>query len=206
MESFGKLLFTPAVQAEQDKVGMRDRYAQTYETRFTGPLDDNTRAFIQTRQSFYMASVSSHDWPYIQHRGGPAGFVKILDEEQIGFADYAGNKQFITRGNLETETKVSLFFMDYPRKARLKLLGRARMVDAKDDPKLAARLFQDGAALAERLVVIDVAAVDWNCPKYIEPRYSESEIAAMIGPRLAALEEENELLRKQLAAFKANQS
>jgi predicted pyridoxine 5'-phosphate oxidase superfamily flavin-nucleotide-binding protein len=132
--------------------------------------------------------------------------VKILGEEQIGFADYAGNKQFITRGNLETETKVSLFLMDYPRKARLKLLGRARMVDAKDDPKLAARLFQDGAAPAERLVVIDVAAVDWNCPKYIEPRYSESEIAAMIGPRLAALEEENELLRKQLAAFKANQT
>ncbi len=187
MDSFAAHMFTPKVRAEQDKIGMGARYAKTYENRLRGPLDDDARAFIEARDTFYMASVSETGWPYVQHRGGPAGFLKVLGPEQIGFADYVGNKQFISRGNLTGDDRVSLILMDYPRRARLKLIGHARMIDADTDPALAARLAVPGAVPAERLVTIDLTAMDWNCPKYITPRLTEAEIAAAIGPRIKAL-------------------
>lgn len=187
MESYGELLFTPNVRTEQDRVGMGERYANTYESRHRGPLDADTRAFIEARDSMYIASISEGGWPYVQHRGGPPGFLKVLGPEQIGFADYRGNKQFITKGNLTGDGRVALFLMDYPRKARLKLLGKARMVEAAEDPELATRLAQAGAPETERLAVIDVVAMDWNCPKYITPRFTEAELEAALAPRMAQI-------------------
>lgn len=199
MESYGEILFTPAVRSEQDKVGMGARFEQMYASRHRGPIDADTRTFMETRSSMYMASNSASGWPYVQHRGGPPGFIKVLADTQIGFADYPGNKQFISKGNLETDDRVSLFMMDYPRRARLKILGRARMTEAESDPAFAETLAIDGQAPAERLCVIDVVALDWNCPKYILPRFSETEIEQMLGPRLATLAKENAALKAHIA-------
>lgn len=187
MDSFADHLFTPNVRAEQDRVGMGERYAQTYKTRLRGPLDEDARAFIQTRDTFYMASVSETGWPYVQHRGGPAGFLKVLGPERIGFADYRGNKQFISRGNFTGDDRVSLILMDFPRRARLKMIGHATMIDAEDDASLATQLQMSEAAPAERLVTIDVTAMDWNCPKYITPRLTEAEINAAVAAQIKPL-------------------
>jgi uncharacterized protein len=142
---FAELAFTPAVRAIQESMGSRKAYAKAE----GGPLHhdrlgDAERDFIATRDSFYLATVSETGWPYIQHRGGPPGFVRVLDEKTLGFADFRGNRQYITRGNLAGNDRVALFFMDYPRQARLKLLGRARPVAIEDDPGLAATLAMPG--------------------------------------------------------------
>ncbi len=187
MDSFADHLFTPNVRAEQDRVGMGERYAQTYQTRLRGPLDDDARAFIETRDTFYMASVSESGWPYVQHRGGPVGFLKVLGPERIGFADYRGNKQFISKGNVTGDDRVSLILMDYPRRARLKLIGHATVEEADDNADLAQLLQTDGSAPAERLVTIDITAIDWNCPKYITPRLTEAEINAAVAPKIKPL-------------------
>ena len=184
MDNYADLLFTPLVRAEQDKVGIGARYEKTYRNRHRGPLDADTRAFIETRDSMYIATISETGWPYVQHRGGPIGFVKVLGPERIGLADYVGNKQFISRGNLTANNRIALFLMDYPRKARLKLMGHATMQDAQDDPDLAEALRDAGGPEPERLVTIDLVAMDWNCPKYITPRLTEAEIEATLGPRI----------------------
>ncbi|MGX9357259.1 pyridoxamine 5'-phosphate oxidase family protein [Roseobacteraceae bacterium S113] len=199
MEDYGATLFGPSARAEQDKVGMGARYEEVYKSRFRGPLDADARAFIETRETAYLSSITETGWPYVQHRGGPAGFLKVTGPEQIGFADYLGNKQFITKGAVLANPRVSLILMDYPRKARLKLVGRAQVFDAAQAPELEARLRVDGAAPAERLVVIDLVAMDWNCPKYITPRFTEAEIAQMLGPRLQALSDENAALKARIA-------
>ena len=198
MDSFADHMFTPAVAAEQDKLGVRERMAKTYRNRFRDGLDADARAFIETRTSFYMASVGETGWPYVQHRGGPAGFLRVLDDETLGFADYAGNRQVITKGNLGGDDRVSLFLMDYPRRARLKLIGHARMVEAEAEPALAARLATPGAGTVERVVTIRIVARDWNCPQYILPRFTEAEIEEMLGPRLRALAAENAALKAEL--------
>ncbi len=204
MDSFAAHMFTPNVRAEQDKVGMGDRYAKTYETRLRGPLDADARAFIETRDTVYMASVSETGWPYVQHRGGPVGFLKVIGPEEIGFADYRGNKQFISRGNTRGDDRVPLILMDYPRRARLKLIGHATFVDAEDDPALAARLLTEGAAPAERLVKIRLVAMDWNCPKYITPRLTETEIDAALAPKLKDLSDHITALETRLTALDPN--
>jgi hypothetical protein len=140
-------------------------------------------AFLSGRDSFYMATVSEDGWPYLQHRGGPPGFVKSLGENRLGFADFGGNRQLLTTGNLAANDRVSLFFMDYPRRERLKLLGHARVLDAREHPVLADELspgpeFRDSV---ERLFLVDVVGFDWNCPQYITPRYTADEWAASRG-------------------------
>jgi predicted pyridoxine 5'-phosphate oxidase superfamily flavin-nucleotide-binding protein len=201
MDSFAKHLFTPNVRAEQDRVGMGERYAQTYETRLRGPLDEDARAFIETRDTFYMASVSESGWPYVQHRGGPAGFLKVIGPEKIGFGDYRGNKQFISKGNVTGDDRVSLILMDYPRRARLKLIGHATVVEAEDDADLATLLQVDAAPPVERLVTIDLTAMDWNCPKYITPRLTEAEIEAAIAPKIKPLTDHISALEARLDAL-----
>lgn len=201
MDSFADHLFTPNVRAEQDRVGMGERYAKTYQNRLRHPLDDDARAFIETRDTLYMATVSETGWPYVQHRGGPVGFLKVLGPERIGFGDYVGNKQFISKGNFTGDDRVSLILMDYPRRARLKLIGHARMVDAADDPDLAALLATDGAAPSERLVTIDITAIDWNCPKYITPRLTEAEINAAVAPKIKPLTDHIAVLEARLEAL-----
>ena len=201
MESYGAIMFGPSVRAEQDKAGMGARYEAVYEKRHRGAFDTDARAFIETRDSFYMASFSETGWPYVQHRGGLPGFLKVTGPEQVGFADYGGNKQFISKGNLSRNPRVALILMDYPRRARLKLVGEARVMDAEAEPDLERTLRIEQAAPAERLVLVDVVAMDWNCPKFITPRFTEAEIETMLAPRLRELAEENQALKRRIAAL-----
>jgi len=189
MDSFADHMFTPNVRAEQDKIGVGERFEKVYQNRLRGELDADSREFIETRDTFYLATVTESGWPYVQHRGGPEGFLKVLGPETIGFADYTGNKQFISKGNLKNSSKVSIIMMDYPQRARLKLIGYAVVVEAGDDPELLAQLHQENAPAPERLVTIELAAIDWNCPKYITQRFKKEEIDAMIGPHVHSLTE-----------------
>jgi len=156
--------------------------------------------FLIARDSFYMATVTEDGWPYVQHRGGPPGFLKVLGPNQLGFADLAGNRQMLSTGNLAVSDRVALFFMDYPRKERLKLLGHVRVLDARENLQLADQLTPapELRGQVERLFLVDVIGFDWNCPKYITPRYTESEVAAAVKPlkdRVAELERELDRLR-----------
>ncbi|MEM9552035.1 MAG: pyridoxamine 5'-phosphate oxidase family protein [Pseudomonadota bacterium] len=168
-------------------------------------LGADERAFIETRNSAYLATVSETGWPYVQHRGGPRGFLKVLGPDRIGFADYRGNQQYVSTGNLLGNDRVSLLLMDYFRKARLKILGHARVTDAADDPDTAARLTTDGEGRVERLFLVDVVAFDWNCPKFITPRLDTDEMAATIGPELSRLEGRVAELEAELTALRAQQ-
>jgi predicted pyridoxine 5'-phosphate oxidase superfamily flavin-nucleotide-binding protein len=148
------------------------------------------------RDSFYIASVGENGWPYVQHRGGPKGFLKVLDEKTLGFADFRGNRQYISVGNLNADGRVSLFVMDYPKRARLKLWAWARVVHADEYPALLARVELPGyKARVERGIVLTVAAIEWNCPQHITPRYSQEEVERLIAPVI----EENRLLQARLA-------
>ena len=194
-------LFTDAARAMQQADGSRGSYARM-ETGAAGEPDeisDTEAAFIAARDSLYLASVTSEGWPYMQHRGGPAGFLKVLPGNRLGFADYRGNRQHVSTTNLIAEPRISLFLMDYPNRRRLKILGRARIVSANDDPGLVASLMPEGyKALAERAYIIDVVGFDWNCPQHITPRFTETELAQAIRPmtaELAQLRSEVEHLR-----------
>ena len=198
MDSYAKHMFSDAAKAEQDKAGTLAKYSHVYETRLTGGLGDDEKAFIETRTSFYIASIVESGYPYIQHRGGPAGFLRVLDTDTIGFADYRGNKQFITQGNLATNNKVSLILMDYPRRARLKLIGEATMDGADAQPELATTLSQEGQGPGDRLMTISLTAMDWNCPQYILPRYTEDEIGEMLAPRMAEINGQIDVLAGRL--------
>jgi uncharacterized protein len=188
------LLFTPEVMREQDAHGSRESYARMAGSseRDADPLGPKEAMFLATRDSFYVASTSASGWPYVQHRGGPPGFVKLLGERQIGFADYRGNRQYVSLGNVATDDRVALFFIDYVRRARLKMLGRMRAVTLADSPELAASLMDEAyGAVVERGFVIDVEAFDWNCPQHITPRYTQGDIAEIVAPlqqRIAELE------------------
>jgi ferredoxin-NADP reductase/predicted pyridoxine 5'-phosphate oxidase superfamily flavin-nucleotide-binding protein len=180
--AFAKISFTPDVQAVQTEMGSRTAYraAELGEAE-TVALSDFEQAFIAERDSFYQATVSQTGWPYVQHRGGPAGFLKVLDERTIGYADFSGNRQYLSVGNLRGDDRVSLLLMDYPARRRLKIWGRARAVDARSEPALLAKLESpDFRAPVERGIVIRVEAFDCNCPKYITPRYSQREVEALL--------------------------
>ncbi|WP_299375856.1 pyridoxamine 5'-phosphate oxidase family protein [uncultured Tateyamaria sp.] len=183
MERYDALMFTPGVRALQEADGSAEMYARNYGPR-THALNADEVAFVAQRTSFYMASVSETGWPYVQHRGGPAGFLKVLDDHTLAFADYRGNRQHISEGNLASDNRVSLFLMDYPRKARLKMQGHATVVRAEDAPALAARVAVDGQGRVERVVTIALAAFDWNCPQFITPRFDAAEIAQLVAPEL----------------------
>ena len=187
---FAEIAFTPAVQAMQEAMGSRQAYA-----RMDSPggshavLGEAEASFIAARDSFYMATVGETGWPYVQHRGGSPGFVRVLDETTLGFADFRGNRQYISAGNLAGDDRVSLFFMDYPHRTRLKVLGRARVAGA-DDPALKDSLAVPGyRGLPERAVLIHVEAFDWNCPQHITPRFTLPEIEAATAPLRARIEE-----------------
>lgn len=202
MPSYADLMFTAAVQAEQDAIGSKGAYDRRYAEKGDEPLGVDEQAFLTSRTSIYVASVNAEGWPYIQHRGGPAGFIKVLDDRTIAFADYRGNRQLITKGNLKGDDRVSIFAMDYPRKARLKLQGHATLIDAVEAPDLAANLHTDGQGRVERIMTIRIAGFDWNCPQFITPRFDTAEMAALLGPELERLETENAALRAQLEAGK----
>ena len=148
--------------------------------------------FIQARDSFYMATISENGWPYIQHRGGPTGFLRVLDSRTLAFADYRGNRQMLSTGNLAVNDRVALFLMDYPQRTRLKILGHASVRDAQENAELVELLADPkDRRLVERLFIIKVVGFDWNCPAHITPRYTAAEIEEMIRPlkqRIAELE------------------
>jgi len=190
---FAELAFTPKVKVAQEQNGSRRAYSRMEAAEdHHDVLGPNEAGFIAARDSFYMATVSETGWPYIQHRGGPAGFVRVLDEKTIGLADFRGNRQYVSVGNLQTEDRVSLFLMDYPNRARLKILGRARIVDANDKETLQRLSMPEYKAQVERGILISIEAFDWNCPQHITPRFTLAEIEEGTAPlrqRIAELEE-----------------
>lgn len=181
--AFAKIAFTPNVQAAQARMGSGDAYRSAASGEVEPvELSPYEIDFIAARDSFYQGTVGENGWPYVQHRGGPTGFLKVLDARTIGYADFSGNRQYISVGNLEGDDRVSLFLMDYPGQRRLKIWGRARLIDEDAEPALIARLESpDYRARVERGVVITVEAFDWNCPKYITPRFTEHEVRDLIG-------------------------
>jgi ferredoxin-NADP reductase/predicted pyridoxine 5'-phosphate oxidase superfamily flavin-nucleotide-binding protein len=200
--AYSDLAFTPAVRAVQTRMGSRAAYAHLDRSADRrDALTDDEVEFIHERDAFYQATVSESGWPYVQHRGGPVGFLKVLDAKTIGYADLRGNVQYISVGNLQGNDRVSILLMDHANQRRLKIMGRARLVDAQADPTLIARLRMPGEltgnARVERAVVITVEGYDWNCPQYITPRYTRAEIEAGIAPLRAEIER---LKRAQAAA------
>ena len=193
--SYHEIAFTPAILDLQVDAGSRDGYAAMGEgERYADILTDREAGFIAQRDSFYMASVSETGWPYVQHRGGPAGFMKVLDGKTIGFVDYAGNRQYVSTGNVRHDDRVSLFFMDYPNRRRLKMFGRVRIVDNAETDIIAALEDPDYPVQIERAFLITVEGFDWNCPAHITPRYTDIQVEAALGE----LRAENQRLREQV--------
>jgi predicted pyridoxine 5'-phosphate oxidase superfamily flavin-nucleotide-binding protein len=205
MTSYADIMFTSAVEAAQEAIGAKGAYARRYAAKRDEPLGEAEREFLTSRSSIYIATVNSDGWPYIQHRGGPRGFIKVLDDRTVAFADYRGNRQLITKGNLAGEDRVSLFAMDYPRQARLKLQGHATLEHAADAQDIMAALQTEGQGRIERAMVIRIAAFDWNCPQFITPRFDSAEMSALVGPELSRLETENANLKAELARLRTPQ-
>ena len=185
--------FTEAIKAAQSRLGSRDAYARMDEKGgWKTAVTPDLAGFIATRDSAYLATASAEGQPYIQHRGGPKGFIKVLDERTLAFADFSGNKQYISLGNLSENDRAHLFLMDYANRQRIKIWGRAKMVE--DDPELVAKLADDGyKAKPERALVFTVEGWDPNCPQHITQRYSEEDIAPAfekLQSRIAELEAE----------------
>ena len=186
------LMFTDAVwRAQTQYYGQAGRIMGAPDR---DPLGQAEAEFIATRDSFYLGSISESGWPYVQHRGGPVGFLRVINETTLVFADYKGNRQLLSTGNLSVNDRMALFLMDYKNRERLKVLGHARIEDASAHPELTEQVTDlDMRSNVERLVFIDVVSFDWNCPKYITPRYSADEVEELTGPlrsRIAELEAE----------------
>ena len=200
---FLDIAMTPSVRAAQAENGA-GFWATLESDRSFNRFTEAEAAFIAARDSFYMASVSETGWPYVQHRGGPPGFLRVLDDTTLGFADVCGNRQYITVGNLGADDRVALILVDYPHKARLKIYAHAEIRDLKAEPELAAKLsLGDYKAKVERAMVLKLEAFDWNCPQHITPRFTEAELSQALDPvraRLESLEAENQALRAKLAA------
>ena len=173
---FGEIAFTSSVRAVQEAHGSRRSYERMVEGEdHNDVLGDDEAAFVGARDSFYMATVSETGWPYVQHRGGPIGFVRVLDARTLGFADFRGNRQYVTVGNLRTDDRAALFFMDYPNRLRLKVLGRVTLIEPSSE-RLAELEIPDYRARVERGFVIRVEAFDWNCSQHITPRYTPAQL------------------------------
>ena len=189
-EKFLELAFTDSVRKVQEHYYGKHQIVENTPER--DALTEDEIGFIQARDSFYMATVSETGWPYVQHRGGPPGFLRVLSPTTLAFADYKGNRQLLSTGNLAVSDRVTLFLMDYPHRTRLKILGHARVEDARQHPELVAKLAEaEVHRLVERLFLIEVVSFDWNCPKYITPRYTAAEIQELVAPlrqRIAELE------------------
>jgi predicted pyridoxine 5'-phosphate oxidase superfamily flavin-nucleotide-binding protein len=201
--TFGSLVFTPVIKKLQERYGSRRQYARREESSFApdglGPAESD---FLAEADSFYMASLGETGWPYVQHRGGPGGFLKVIDKDTVAFADFRGNKQYISTGNLKTNDRVALILVDYPRQARLKIIGHVQIFEGADAGVWIDRLRDPGYdAVIERVYVIRVEAFDWNCQQHITPRFTEQQIREALAPieeRLHQLEQENaELLNRQ---------
>ncbi len=197
-QSTSDVAFTPAVKAWQARLGSRAGYARMAEKRdWRGSVTPELKAFLAERDSFYLATASAEGRPYIQHRGGPEGFLKPIDDKHLAFADFGGNKQYTTAGNLSENDRAAIFLMDYAGRQRIKLWGRARGVE--DDADLLERLADPGyQAKPERAVVFEIEAWDVNCPQHITRRFTEDQIA----PALAKLQSRIDELEAEVAGLK----
>lgn len=204
--AFADIAFTPAVRRAQTEMGSAGAYAKFLSDDRSGGdrfgLDEVQ--FIHLRDGFYQSTVSETGWPYVQFRGGPRGFLRVLDDQTIAYADLRGNRQYVSLGNLADNDRVSLILMDYPNQARLKVWGHVRVVTAVEDPDLIASLLPEGQKMApERAIVIKLAAFDWNCPRNIPMRLTLEELDPHVAPlrdRLVELEAENLALKSQLGS------
>ncbi|MDD5275388.1 MAG: pyridoxamine 5'-phosphate oxidase family protein [Methylovulum sp.] len=198
--AFAEITFTPSVKAAQSAYGSREknsRFESAEDAR--NRLTENEAEFIAGRDSFYQATVSESGWPYVQHRGGPPGFLKVLDERTLGFADFRGNLQYLSVGNLNANDRIALILMDYPNRRRLKIWGRVRIVRASEASELIAQLeVPSYRAHVERGIIIHVEAYDWNCPQHITQRYTQAEIDNLIAPLVTEIRS----LKAQLAAVR----
>jgi predicted pyridoxine 5'-phosphate oxidase superfamily flavin-nucleotide-binding protein len=204
---YGTIAFTDAVRDVQREHGSEAFYSrkrvQGKAIPGTDALTQDEAVYLAERDSFYLATVSETGWPYVQYRGGSPGFLRVVDEHTIGWADFRGNLQYISTGNLTGNDRVALIAMDYVHRRRLKIFGHARIVTAEEDPQLIST-FADPAydAQVERAVLVAVEAFDWNCPQHITPRFTAADLEPHIGPlrhQLDVLQAENEQLRRQLA-------
>ena len=208
--AFAEIAFTPSVLAAQAVNGSHSAYARLLqpETGRGDRLGEIEAAFISLRDGFYQASVSETGWPYVQFRGGPCGFLKVLDATRIAYADYRGNRQYLSAGNIASDGRVALILMDYPNRRRLKIWGRASLVEAAQDPGLLTRLMpREYPARPERAVVIDVEAFDWNCPAHIPERFTLEELETVIAPvreEMETLRAENDRLKREVARLSSD--
>jgi len=199
-ENFTELAFTESVTAQQEKYGTRTAYSRMEQGgEFRNQLTWQEQGYISERDSFYLASVGTNGWPYMQFRGGPKGFLKVIDANTLAYADFRGNGQYISTGNFQDNQKTMLFLMDYSNKRRLKIWATAAVLDPADRPELARQVVMPGYdATVERILIFKVQAFDWNCPQHITPRFTEVEVQASqqkMTARIAELEKENHQLR-----------
>jgi predicted pyridoxine 5'-phosphate oxidase superfamily flavin-nucleotide-binding protein len=198
------IAITPAVRRAQAEMGADHFWSDFKGHREFDRFSARETAFIAERDSFYMASVSETGWPYVQHRGGPAGFLKVLDDRTLAFLDYRGNRQYISTGNLAENDRTCLFLIDYPARTRLKIYARAEKLTLEADPVLTERITDgDYGAKAERIFKLKLEAFDWNCPQHIVPRYTEAQFLAAsrhLLDRVTQLEQENASLWKRIGS------
>ena len=203
---FLDIAMTPSVKSAQAANGSGEHWSLSKTDRQFDRFTDTEMQFIAARDSFYVASVGETGWPYVQHRGGPAGFLRVLDDRTLAFADFRGNRQYISVGNLAANDRVALILMDYPNRRRLKIYARAEERELASDAVLAEQLALPGyKARPERAIVLHLEAFDWNCPQHITPRFTQAEIETALAPlraRMEQLENENAARRQALAAAK----
>jgi predicted pyridoxine 5'-phosphate oxidase superfamily flavin-nucleotide-binding protein len=194
--AFADITFTPSVKAAQSHYGSRERNSRfELATDPRNQLTEQEINFIAQRDSFYQATVSESGWPYVQHRGGPVGFLKVLNGRTLGFADFRGNVQYLSVGNLQANNRISLILMDYANRQRLKIWGTVRIAHADTELELLAQLeVPTYRARVERSIIIHIEALDWNCPQHITPRYSQAQVEEMVAPLMAEIERLKQLV------------
>ena len=201
-KNFAEIAFTEAVKKLQEKYGSRASYDRMEKFSVVDGLTQNEISFIKNRDSFYLATIGVKEFPYIQHRGGPKGFLKVLDSKRLGFIDFTGNKQYVSVGNMATNSNVSLIMIDYPTRTRLKIFAKAEVVELKDNAELYDLLdLKDYKFRPERMMVFHIEAYDWNCPQHIIPRYTVDEINEAFLPQLeyiTKLKEEIKELKEKI--------
>ncbi len=201
-KNYASLAFTEPVKALQERYGSRHTYARVEKSSTFNGLTNSEIDFIADRDSFYVATIGENGFPYIQHRGGPKGFLATIDSMTLGFVDFRGNKQYISVGNMLTHKQVSLILVDYTRQARLKIYADAEVVELADRPDLVQKIDPiDYQHVAERMILLHVQAFDWNCPQHITPRYTAEEINAALAPKrtyITQLEAEIAQLKSRL--------
>ncbi|MBL4645214.1 MAG: pyridoxamine 5'-phosphate oxidase family protein [Rhizobiales bacterium] len=196
--AFAKISFTPAVLAIQERQGSAENYEGflAHDTESADRLGSAEMEFITTMDGFFQATVSENGWPYVQFKGGPKGFLKVLDDKTIAYADFRGNRQYLSTGNLAENDRISIILMDYPNRKRLKIWGRVKLVETSDNPLLIKQLQPENyRAFPERAVVITVEAIDWNCPQHIPQRMTREELE----PEFSALRDEITRLKQELS-------